>query len=72
LKYAPAPFSNSLVGLKEDVYVVASMSDLTIHPAVTEPVTKGAAIQALADYVSANPAVAGTLQVVAIHEAVGA
>jgi hypothetical protein len=72
LKYAPPPFSSSLVGLKEDVYVVASMADLTVHPAVTQPVTKGAAMQALADYVSLNPAAAGTLQVVAIHEAVGA
>ena len=71
LKYAPAPLSSGLVGLKEDTFVVASIADLTVQPSVTMPVTKGAAMQALSDYVSANPAAVGTLHVVAIHEAVG-
>jgi hypothetical protein len=70
-KYAPSPLSASLVGLAEERYVVAAMADLTVNSSVTTPVTKGAAMQALADYVIANPAAAGTLQVVAIHEAVG-
>jgi hypothetical protein len=71
-KYAPSPLSASLVGLAEERYVVAAMADLTVNSSVTTPVTKGAAMQALADYVAANPAAVGTLQVVAIHEAVGA
>ena len=71
LKYAPAPLSSQLVGLNAETFVVASMADLTVQSGVTAPVTKGAAMQALSDYVLANPAAAGTLQVVAIHEAVG-
>ena len=71
LKYAPAPLSSGLVGLKDDMFVVASTADLTVQSGVTTPVTKGAAMQALSDYVAANPAAAGTLHVVAIHEAVG-
>jgi len=71
LKYAPPPLSSKLVSMKDDVFVVASMSDLTVQPGVTAPVTKGAAMQALTDYLARNPSAAGTLQVVAIHEAVG-
>ena len=71
LKYAPGPLSTTLVGLKEDTFVVAALADLTVQSGVTAPVTKGAAMQALSDYVAANPAAAGTLHVVAIHEAVG-
>jgi hypothetical protein len=71
LKFAPSPLASKLVSMRAESYVVASMADLTVQPAVTAPVTKGAAMQALADYVAANPSAAGTLQVVAIHEAVG-
>ena len=71
LKYAPPPLSSGLVGLKHETYVVASIADLTVQSGVTEPVTKGAAMQALSDYVSANPEAAGMLHVVSIHEAVG-
>ncbi len=71
LKYAPGPLSSGLVGLKAEAFVVASLADLTVQAAVTEPVSKGAAMRALSDYVAANPDAAGTLHVVSIHDAVG-
>jgi len=70
-KYAPPALSSKLVAFKEETFVVASIADLTVQAQVTEPVTKGSALQALVDYVTANPTAAGKLHVVAIHEAVG-
>jgi hypothetical protein len=70
-KYAGDPLASSRINLPDEMYVVASATDLTVHGGVTSPTTRSGAFRALSDYVSAHPDAADSLQVVAVSSAVG-
>ncbi|MFN8648103.1 MAG: DUF6603 domain-containing protein [Gemmatimonadales bacterium] len=52
----------------EEQFVVASTVDLAVHPGVTAPTTKGAAMAALKAHLAAHPGDRDALQVVPLHE----
>jgi hypothetical protein len=52
----------------EEQFVVVSTQDLSIKGEVTVPTTKGAALQALKEYVAGRPEERGQFQVVPMHE----
>jgi hypothetical protein len=68
----PMPGTPPLVALGAEQYVIAGVDDLAMRADITAPVTKGAALSALARHLSANPSARGTLQVVPTHELVAA
>jgi hypothetical protein len=52
----------------EEQFVVVSTQDLSIKSEVTAATTKGAALQALKEYVAGRPREVGQFQVVPLHE----
>ena len=70
--FAPPPRQTRRAALGEDVYVVASTTDLQVRADITAPGTQGETYQALSDYVAAHPAERDTLQVIPVHEGAAA
>ena len=68
-RYAPAPGTRPLVTLAPDRWVVAGTAALELVPGVESDGTKLGALLALRQYLAANPAQAGQLQVVLAAEA---
>jgi hypothetical protein len=52
----------------EEQFVVVSTQDLSLKAEVTAPTTKGAALQALKEYVAGRPGARAQFQVVPLHE----
>jgi hypothetical protein len=52
----------------DERFVIASTRDLAVRADLAAPTTKGAALDALAAHVAANPGERATLQVVALAE----
>lgn len=67
-KFAPPPATPPLVTLDDEQFVVASTVDLHERSDITPPDGKGAAYQALADYLTSHPDESGQLQVVSLDE----
>jgi hypothetical protein len=69
-KFAPSPTTLPLATLAEEEYVIVDVVRLGIRKdiAIAEPATKGAACQALAQYLEQHPRERGQLEVVPAHE----
>jgi hypothetical protein len=67
-KYAPAPGEAPKVAVGGESYVIASTENLAVHATLSAAMTKGAANDALHEWVARNPGEKGQWQVVARHE----
>jgi hypothetical protein len=63
-----ADVPRKVAAIEEEKFVIASTRDLAVRAELGAPTTKGAALQALAAHVAANPGERATLQVVALAE----
>ena len=68
-RYAPEPGAASRVKVDQELYVVASTESMKTHSSVKTPMTKGAAHDALREFVKTNPAEKDQWQVLALNEA---
>lgn len=63
-----ADVPRKIAAVDDEKFVIASTRDLTVRIDLGVPTTKGAALQALAAHVAANPGARATLQVIAVAE----
>lgn len=62
----------SRTALNDESFVITSTSDLSVRADITPPLSKGAAFQALEEYLAASPHERGSLQIVSLQEVEGA
>ena len=70
-KFRPPKPRAPLASLAEERFVVVSTRDLTRRPEIASASSKGAALQALDDYLAAHPEEQGRLEVFALDELAG-
>jgi hypothetical protein len=68
MKFARPPAVQPIVKLNDEQYVVASNLDLAKRLDITSPIGKGAAQQALAEYLATHPDERGKLEVMSLDE----